>query len=109
VECSTRIHLSLGDSGVHSQAVGGAIMKVWVDYEFGSWVVKTDEGKRAILLVKDIDGFRNAIFAVKEQTRLRQMSEKFNDMLEFIEFGEVQVQKNGMVRWQGGKFVDDCQ
>ncbi len=77
-----------------------------VDHTIGDWIVSDDNGNHAIAIVKDIDGFCKTIHLAMQQRTLRSMSQKLNELIDCVEFAEVNLQKNGTVKWNRGNFVN---
>ncbi|MCX7144081.1 MAG: hypothetical protein NT123_24185 [Proteobacteria bacterium] len=90
-------------SAAASNATNGSMH---VDYDIGEWIVTTDNGKHAILIVTDIDEFCDTIKEAKSDKTLKSLRQTFERSLNFIEFGPVQILKGGMVKWKGGDFVE---
>ena len=84
----------------------------YVDESIGTWCVAQDElnGKRprhCIAIVKDVDEFCWAIDTVLEKIKNREPLNDLDEMIKLIEFGEVKISKDGVVKWQGGNFIQE--
>ena len=77
----------------------------YVDYSIGKWIVRTNENGFAILVIKDIDAFCDAIHASFEQDSLSGLQDQVAEMLEHIEFAPIRISKNGKIKWKGGNFI----
>jgi hypothetical protein len=78
-----------------------------VDFDIGRWMVSDGEGTQAIAIVKDIEAFCIAAGNAMFNTDLEQAQAEVMSMIDFVEFGKVELQKNGVVKWQGGEFAED--
>lgn len=84
----------------------------YVDKNIGAWCVAQDElnGKKprlCVALIKDVDEFCWAIDAVLEKIENQEPINDLDEMLKLIEFGEVKISRNGVVKWQGGNFIQN--
>jgi hypothetical protein len=41
-----------------------------------------------------------------KETRLKSLKQRLMSIIDNMEYGVVTVQRNGLVKWQGGDFVD---
>lgn len=77
-----------------------------VDGRYGNWTVLDDEkDENFIAVVKDIDCFCEILNEATELRRVGKIHDKLNELLNYVEFAPVTIQKNGMVKWLGGEFV----
>lgn len=81
------------------------MLKHYVDQEIGDWIVTTENGDYAILMVKDIGEFCSSVRSAAKQKTIRKMREQLERSLRSIEFAPVQVKGSGKVKWNGGEFV----
>lgn len=82
----------------------------YVDQNIGAWCVAQDElnGKKprhCIAIVKDVDEFCWTIDSLIEKIHNREPINDLDEMLDLIEFGEVKISREGVVKWQGGQFI----
>ncbi len=72
-----------------------------------TWFYTDVAGDQAMLLVKDINEFSDALIACKEEATSDQMRDRIEDIMGMVEFAPVKIKKNGTVKWQSGEFAQD--
>jgi hypothetical protein len=77
-------------------------MRSAVDYQIGDWMIKTDEGEHAILVVKDIHGFMDALTMAKIESTSAFCEQHINDAIDLVEFAPVDIIQGNTIQWQGG-------
>jgi len=71
----------------------------------GDWIVSDEKGQTAILVVKDIVRFRDAMAMAKFEDDPETYQQRINEIIDLVEFADVKVSKKGKVKWRGGCFV----
>ena len=79
-------------------------MSAYVDYDIGPWVVMNEDA-HTIAIVSDIDEHKRLICEAMMEKSPQAAKNLLLESLDYIEFGMVTVQKNGMVKWKGGEFI----
>ncbi len=80
-------------------------MSMVVDHDICSWLLKSGD-QSAILIVKDIDCMVEDLAEGLNDKRLKTLKHRLIDIMNNMEYAVVTVQRNGTVKWQGGKFVE---
>ena len=78
----------------------------YVDTSIGNWIVTNEDGDYALLLVKDINAFCDTLKSALHQKSLKALRQQVKELLDFVEFAQVKIKKDGTVKWNGGEFVE---
>ncbi len=69
------------------------------------WMI-SEEDESGVLMVKDIDVLVATLMEMKCAAKSKKLMQSVDDLIDQLEFAPVVIQKNGMVKWQNGDFVE---
>jgi hypothetical protein len=83
------------------------MLNQYVDHDIGDWIVTNEDGEFAILMIKDIHEFCDAVTHASKQRSAKKMRNQLERSLRCIEFAPVKVKGNGKINWASGEFVQE--
>jgi hypothetical protein len=68
------------------------------------WLIRCDD-EHGVLVAKDIYAVVVALEAVRSASKSQKVHRAVDGVRDLLEFAPVDVRKNGMIKWHGGKFA----